>query len=287
MTLKSFLEKYHAASTVKIYLFEINHFINYLGEEKAATAQYKDIIDYIHFLRKQYDNSSTINRILQSIKKYYFFLIETGNREDHPCQSLRIKLQNSAIQVQDLLSKEELQLLLKRKERYKILKLRNQVIMTLLVYQALRLQEMTQIKIKDLNLENGEIQIKETSKTNARILPLKPEQIMLFYRYLNQTRPQLLKGKSSPVFIITQKGSAEKGEGIHYLVEAFRPLFPYKKLSPTTIRQSVIANKLKEGKDLRIVQVFAGHKKPSATEKYRQNDLEALKIAVNRHHPLK
>jgi integrase/recombinase XerD len=35
------------------------------------------------------------------------------------------------------------------------------------------------------------------------------------------------------------------------------------------------------------VQVFAGHKKPSATEKYRQSNLEALKQAVDKYHPLK
>lgn len=287
MTLKTFLEKHYATSTVRIYLFEINHFINYLGEQKAEKAGYKDIINYIHFLRKQYDNPATVNRILQTIKQYYSYLIEIKKREDHPCQNLQIKLSGKEIQLQDLLSEDELQVLLKRKERYEILTLRNRVIMTLLVYQALRPKEMAQIQIKDLDLENGEIHIRQTSKTNARILPLKSEQIMLFYRYINEVRPKLLKGKAAVFFIITQKGSAEKGEGIHYLIETFRPLFPNKKLTPTSIRQSVIANKLKEGKDLRIVQVFSGHKKSSTTEKYRQNSLEALKLAVNRHHPLK
>ena len=146
---------------------------------------------------------------------------------------------------------------------------------------------MVQLKIEDIDLEKGEINIKKTNRTNGRTLPLQSAQIMLFYRYLNEIRPVLLKAKETLFFIITAKGSAEKGEGIHYLIETFRPRFPNKKISPTIIRQSVIAQKLKAGKDLRIVQVFAGHKNPSTTEKYRQNNLEALKLAVNQHHPLK
>ncbi len=81
-------------------------------------------------------------------------------------------------------------------------------------------------------------------------------------------------------------GSAEKGEGIHYLVETYRPLFPTKRLTPTTIRQSVITQLLKSGMDLRVVQVFAGHKKASTTEKYRQTNLEELRAVVQRYHPL-
>jgi integrase/recombinase XerD len=287
MTIQAFLKNNYTPSTVRIYLFEINHFLAFLGKEKARAARYKDIITYVHHLRKQYDNPATISRIVHAIKQYYFFLIETNKREDHPCRRLQIKRRNAGeIQIQDLLSKKELEMLLQREERYEILTLRNRVVMSLLVHQALRPKEIEQLKSEDLDLEKGEFYTKGTPKTNARTLPLKPEQIMLFYRYVNEVRPQLVKSETE-AFIITQKGTPQTAEGIHYLIETFRPMFPTKRLTPTTIRQSVIAAKLKSGNDLRIVQVFAGHKKPSATEKYRQNNLEALKLAINKHHPLK
>ena len=54
-----------------------------------------------------------------------------------------------------------------------------------------------------------------------------------------------------------------------------------------TIRQSVITNLLKQNHDLRLVQVFAGHKNPSTIEKYKQADLEALKTAIKQYHPIK
>lgn len=58
-------------------------------------------------------------------------------------------------------------------------------------------------------------------------------------------------------------------------------------MNARTIRQSVITNMLKEGKDLRVVQVFAGHKKISSTEKYRQSGLEELQRAIEKYHPLR
>ncbi|MBX9850584.1 MAG: tyrosine-type recombinase/integrase [Cytophagaceae bacterium] len=60
-----------------------------------------------------------------------------------------------------------------------------------------------------------------------------------------------------------------------------------RKVNCQTIRQSVVTNLLKAGNDLRIVQVFAGHKYPSTTERYKQTNVEALKMAISIYHPIK
>ena len=286
MTLHNYLHAKLSTASQKIYLFEIKHFIQYLGQPKADNATHQDILQYLQFLRKRYDNPKTINRILQAIKLYFFFLMESGHRDDHPCRFLSLKDQAPhQIQIQDLFKTIDLEKLLDRKERYPILATRNKVIITLLIYQALRVREICELNLNDLNLEKATIYTKGTPKTNPRTLSLKPTQIFLFYQYLNQTRPQLIQVKSDRL-IITKKGTEEKGEGIQYLISTFRTYFPNKKITPTIIRQSVIANLLADGKDLRIVQAFAGHKKPTATEKYRQTSFEALKQAVNLFHPL-
>jgi hypothetical protein len=53
MSLKEYLEKKHRPSTVKIYLFEIDHYIKALGEEKAQAASYQEVSDYLAYLRKK------------------------------------------------------------------------------------------------------------------------------------------------------------------------------------------------------------------------------------------
>lgn len=285
MTLSAYLEKHYRPSTVKIYLFEISHYMKWIGQEQAPRASHQDVLRYVAYLRERYQSGS-IHRIVHAIKNYYYYLQASAQREDHPCRLLTIKdISYHQIQTQDLLTPIELKRLLNRQERFPSYGLRNKLILSLLVYQGLLTKEICGIKTGDINLEQGQIYIRETVKTNARTLPLQAEQIMLIYRYLSEYRARFIK-QETEALIISGRGQAEQGEGIHYLVTTMRELVPTKKLTPTTIRQSVIANKLKAGQDLRIVQVFAGHRNPSSTEAYRTNNLEELRSAVAKYHPL-
>ena len=189
------------------------------------------------------------------------------------------------VQLQDLFTVEELELLLEREERYKAAKLKNQVIISLLIYQALKLGELAGLKTDDVDLQSGTVYVGETPKSNSRTLSLKPKQVMLFYEYIHQLRPNLLRTETE-YLLLNLRGQRENGDGVMYLIETFKPLFPGRNLNPTTIRQSVLANMLKAGKDLRVVQAFAGHRKPGTTGKYRQTGLEELKAVVMKHHPL-
>ncbi len=160
----------------------------------------------------------------------------------------------------------ELELLLERKERYADLQTRNQGVISLLIYQGLT-GEMAALTVQDINLGEGMIKIKATPKTNARG---SWRQSKLCYC----------------INIWVKQGTAESGEGIHYLVSTYKKLFADRNLNPKTIRMSVITNLLKEGKDLRLVQTFAGHKYPSATERYKQSGIEELKQVIQKLHPL-
>jgi site-specific recombinase XerD len=122
MSIREYLEKKHRPSTVKIYLFEIDHYIKALGEEKAQAATYQEVSDYLAYLRKKYDNAGTIKRILHAVKQYYHYLIEIEASHTHPCRYMSIRDSKKEIQIQDLLSEKELDALLKpRKERYPLL----------------------------------------------------------------------------------------------------------------------------------------------------------------------
>jgi integrase/recombinase XerD len=287
MTLRDYLLKEHTEETVKIYLRDIRVFLDYLPEPKAEKATYQDIMNYVDHLRKQYQNPRTINRMLYGVKAWYHWLIQTGKRQDHPCRYLTLKdAKTQDIQLQDLFTESELELLMDRKERYESVRIRNQVIISLLIYQALRLKEVAQLRLKDIDLEAGTVYTKGMAKTLPRTLKMKPKQIMLFYKYIHEVRAKIIRENTSQL-ILNLRGGRMTADSINYLVETFKPLFPDRNLNAKTIRQSVITNLLKQKKDLRVVQVFAGHKKPSSTERYRQTGLEELKAAVMKYHPLR
>lgn len=284
--LEKYLLKDHTPPTVKIYLRDIRVYLDYMTEEKAQTATYKDTMQYVDYLRKQYQNPRTINRMLYGVKAWYHWLIHTGKRNDHPCRYLTLKdAKYEDIQLQDLFTSIELEQLMDRKERYESVRIRNQVAVSLLIYQGLRLTEVEQLKVQDIDLEAGTVYSKGMAKNQPRTLKMKSQQIMLFYKYIHEIRPEIISENTNQL-LLNIRGKALKADNINYLIETFKNHFPDKNLNAKTIRQSVIANLLKEGKDLRVVQVFAGHKNPSSTEKYRQTGLEELRLAIQKYHPL-
>jgi integrase/recombinase XerD len=286
MNLKDYLREHYTPDTASIYLQEIDRYR--LTCPQAEAAAYKDILLYMGSLRTRYTNASTLNRILCSIKTYYDYLCASGKRPDNPATSILLKDQRSRdIQLQDLLTMEELEVLLTRPERYPHLASRNKVLMSLLIYQALYPVEMEALRVGDINLETGTVRTQATAKTNSRELSLKPSQILLFYDYIREIRPLLLKEGTSDRLLIGQRGEPMTAEDItKHVKRSFTERYPGRTVNAQTIRQSVIAHLLKQGHDLSVVQVFAGHKYPSSTERYRQNEIETLKAAIEKYHPI-
>jgi len=286
--LEEYLKTRHTPATVKSYLREINIFLYH--NPHAETALYGDLMDYIARIRTRYTNPAYIKTKLQGIKKYYQYLAYTGKRKDNPARAIRLRDKvKSDYQLQDLFTPEELEKLLEYKSRYNEIQYKNKVVLSLLICQGLTTQDITALEVNNINLEAGTIYIKSTAKSNNRELKLRPRQIILFYKYINEERPLLHNKRVNPTdkLILTKTGSTETGDGINYLTCTFKKHFPERNLNPRTIRMSVIANLLIEKKDIRLVQVFAGHRYPGSTEKYKQNEIETLKAEINKHHPLR
>lgn len=251
---------------------------------KAETAQLQEVLQYIEYLRKQNVHPKTIRNHLFAVKIYYGYLQHTGKRTDHPCIKLTLKDKvNRAIATEKLYTKQELdELLINYQAKDKRLQNRNKVMISLMINQALQVQEISNLKLTDIDLENAQINITKTSKTNARTLPLKANQIVLIQRYLEERKQFTSKATH---FIINKYGNDLKPHGICRLINEGRT--KENRIHPLKIRQSVIALLLKSGNNLRLVQTFSGHKSSSSTEAYKQTDLEQLQTSVNKYHPIK
>jgi integrase/recombinase XerD len=285
MNLDSYLQQHYTQKTAAAYGREIAIYLS--NYPAAATADYQDITAYLGVLRGRYSKPATLNRILAGIKVYYDYLCATDVRTDHPAKSILLKDQrNRTVQVQDLFTSEELETLLHRRERYTALEPRNRVLISLLVYQALHPSEMAALTVNDIHLEAGTIQIRGTGKTKARELSLRPNQVLLFYQYIQDTRPKLLGSRRTNALLIGLRGEPMKGEDItKHVKRSYAGLYPGRVVSAQSIRQSVLTNLLKAGHDLSVVQGFAGHRYPGSTERYRPDEVATLAAAVQRYHP--
>jgi integrase/recombinase XerD len=315
ITLRNYLEKKYSKSTLKSNLYNIKRFTDYYqraerketfdkgfseraslpyGPEKAT---FKDILNYIEHLRKNYDlHPKTLRHCLYGVKIYFNYLLETGQRKDHPCSELFLKDKiDKQIQVDNLYSSETLEKFFEtyqiKKKKY--LENRNKVIISLLIYQALTVKEIAELEVQNINLEKCEIFIKASEELTAkspqsRTLPLQAKQILLIYNYLEKDRIKLLKynnKQESNIFILGQYGEKINPHGISKMINEQKP--KSEQIQPMKIRQSVIANLLKKENDTRIVQVFSGHRRASTTIQYKQTELEQLQNAVNNYHPIR
>jgi site-specific recombinase XerD len=223
---------------------------------------------------------------LAALKSYFSFLVENGVRLDHPCRNITTRVKKKPIQTQDLFTIDELEILIERENRYYLLDLRNKAIISMMIYQALSSAELCRLQCMDIDLAEGLVFIRGSKKISARKLLLLPKQVLILHDYIQIKRPQLLRRKNDSLFL-TKIGQAESVTGIHSIIEPLKNLYPDRKLTPSTIRQSVITNKLNvAGEALEQVQLFAGHKWPSTTEKYVRSNTEESQRRINMWHPL-
>jgi site-specific recombinase XerD len=291
-SLEEHILSYHSPRNVKGYIRIINHFMAYIGQDKAPIAVYNDVVDYISFLRKGTMHPKTMMNQLYAVKMYYQWLADTGQRDDHPCRDLYLKDKiDRSIQIEGLYSKEEVQKIIEHQNsRLPLMRTRDKIIFSLLGNQAVTVTEIIHIKLEDIDLKKATLNLPGSSKTKARILPLKSDQIILINDYITKTRSLLLKNNSKPTdqdkqtLILSIRGNLMKPITITGLMK--EPWVDGKKVTPQKIRQSVIANMLKEGKDLRVMQAFTGHRNIASVEEYRQTGLEELKTLVQKYHPL-
>jgi len=273
-------------SSVKSYLCIAGRFLFEMPEADKAT--HKEILEHMEQLTKQKCSIGTRLSRLTVMKKYYDFLIESGKRNDHPCRRIFIKNQNKrSIAHTDLLSMEEMEAMFNREERFPHLKLKNQVIVSLLIYQGLLPGEIANVKLRHVDLDGATVYINNGRILSARRLPLRPFQVELLTQYVHKERKRLLNSDKLDQLVIGYQGRPLTSEGISTFVETFRPLFPTKELTSKLIRDSVISYWLNDCRmPLEQVQLLAGHRWMSSTGRYQLFASEKERETINRVFPV-
>jgi len=297
-----------SVSSINYYSMYVEWFFRWAKKEDIQVTK-PDILKYLEYLknRKQVQNT-TRKGYLTALNHYFTFLLQAEMVTENPCQFLKIRGTNKK-QLHKLYTSEELDLLFdnyyqyfvrgyddshipKNQQKYSGLnRQRNTVILSLLVYQGIRTNEIGTIKTDDLDLIKANIKIRN-KKAGERVLPLKASQIGLFINYLQNIRPQIVEyqtRESEKLFLPLPK-SSKKTAGENLLKDIFKPLVRQVKtidkqfLNFEQVRASVITFWLKT-QGLRKTQYLAGHSTIISTENYLPNDIDNLIDDINKLHP--
>jgi integrase/recombinase XerD len=276
-------------------------FLEWTEKESLAVGQvtHADVLEFADQLKQQGHSIGLINQMMLAVRYYFNYLQQAGQAGYNPAAGIILKGTVRHV-PHDLLIKSELEALYESYPVNDERTHRNKVIVGLLVYQALTREELETLRPEHLKLREGKIHIPPTGKLNSRELSLQPHQILDLQEYILMVRPKILaeqmaeRGGRKPDkykavedvhrLFVTMNGQETIKASLMNLNYALRKINPKYKHG-MQIRQSVITEWLKE-KNLRTVQYMAGHRYISSTERYQTSNLEDLKDALNKHHPL-
>lgn len=257
-------------TSIQKYIVQVEKFKTYLAKDLEQVEK-KDILNYLQFLQENKNLSNRTRQLILGIIRHYFnHLYSCHLIASNPTNLLEIRGTRKKT-LYKTLSIEELNEFIDLYYNENRDNLRNNLILSLLVYQGLKLSEWKAIKTSDIDLIKGTIFIESTRKSNQRKLSLQANQLGLLYAYMREKN-------ESDILLFTSTPELQKWAT--KLRKLYTKFTDFKQ-----IRASIITYWI-QTEGLRKAQYKVGHRYISSTENYISNDLESLKDDISQFHPL-
>lgn len=260
-------------NTIKNYQLDIEIFAKWYNRN-LLTATKQDIEDFKSFmLNKRKWSSSTRNRRVISLRGFYQYLEDEGLIKENPTEKVIIPKVPER-QPEYLTESEAIRLVKTTETQEEPLKSRDKAIIVLFLTTGLRLSELTNIKLQDIN-ENTLRVIGKGDK--ERLVNLNPDTLEAIECYL-----QVRYGNSNQLFL-TQHGKPMTKQAVQYTIKKYIRLagLDEDRYSVHKLRHTAATIMHQNGTDIRTIQGVLGHKHVSTTEIYTHIDKKQLEQAAN------
>jgi site-specific recombinase XerD len=292
--------KGYSKNTTESNITMLQRFTQWLAKENIDIVEtsYNDVMAFIQSCNQRGNERQTVQQYVVAIRHYYNHLMYEGEMNDNPASNIEIKGIKRR-KLHDTLNVKELEevyksypaeLTLKKQappqKSNQLARRRSKVMLGLLIYQGIRVEELAALEMTDLKLREGKIIIKGKRRTNERTLKLEGFQVIDLMDYINETRKALLEinqRETTKLFFSKDKGN-NFSNMMYSLMKSLRKNNPKVK-DIKQIRASVITNWLQQY-NLRQVQYMAGHRYVSSTEAYQANNITELQEEIFKHHPI-
>ena len=278
------LERGVAENTIVNYLYDLEKFQQFLGDEISFTAvQDQDIRAFIHFL-SDFLAPATQARILASINHFYSFLVLQAVVSQNPVTFIELPKQSRKLPV--VLSVEEIDLMQSFLTEKTPEEIRNKAIVETLYSCGLRVSELVDLKLSELYFNEGFIRVFGKG-SKQRFVPIAPVAIEKINVYLKEVRPKWnIKPEAEDILFLNRRGAKLTRAMIFTIVKRLTAQAGISKtVSPHTLRHSFATHLLENGADLRSIQAMLGHESITTTEIYMHLDRQKLKEEVDKFHP--
>lgn len=278
------LEKNYSNYTLINYKDDLSFYLDFLNKENidVLDSDYKVIRNYLSYMYNKKYSSKTISRHISSLRSFYKYMIKENYIVKNPMTLISNPKQES--KLPHFLYYNELETILNIPDKSTPLGQRDSVILELLYSTGIRVSELVNIKLKDINLSTRKIRI--LGKGNKERIVLYGEYLKnLLDIYLNDGREKLVKNNQE-YLVLNKNGSGLTTRGVRVIIDNI-----LKKgeidfhISPHVLRHTFATHMLDSGADLKSVQELLGHENLSTTQIYTHVSNERLRKVYLSTHP--
>lgn len=279
-------EKGLAEKTIESYSRDLTGYFDFLKTKGVLQISENDtplILEHLIALRNNGLESRSTARHLVTIRGFYKYLVQQKIIKHDPAKL--VDLPKSRLKLPDVLSVPEIKVLLSLPDVKTPLGLRNAAMLELLYAAGLRVSELVNLKLLDLNTEAGFVRVIGKG-SKERIIPIGNFAKNRLNDYIKTARPLLLKDRVSPYLFVARAGQPMTRQGFWKLLKQYALQAKItKKVTPHSLRHSFASHLLEGGADLRTVQIMLGHVDISTTQIYTHVAREHLKQMHAKYHP--
>jgi integrase/recombinase XerD len=280
------VEKGLSENTIESYSRDLSRYLRFLqqqGIRNITDADTPFILKHLIALRNTGLGSSSRARHLVTLRGFYRFLVQEKVLKHDPARL--VDLPKSGLKLPDVLSVQEVNHLLKTPDTKKPIGYRDAAMIELLYAAGLRVSELVNLKLQDVNMEAGFVRVLGKG-SKERIVPIGQYAKEKIVDYVTTARPLLLKNIISSYLFVARAGKPMTRQGFWKLLRNYALKAGIKKkITPHSLRHSFVSHLLEGGADLRAVQVMLGHVDISTTQIYTHVARDHLKTIHDKYHP--
>lgn len=281
-------EKMLSTNTANSYESDLNKYCEYLKKHRnvfdVADITKDDIEAYLLLLKKNGFTAASIARKLTSIKKFHAFCVNEY-REIKEDPSKLISSSKKEVHLPEVLSIEEIEMLIEAIDTTTDVGIRNKAIIETLYCTGMRISELTELKLSQIQL-NKKYLIAYGKGQKERICQLGDEAVVALRKYIAEVRIKLLHTPTDLCFLNYQGKHLSRNYLFKYIKELAQKAGINKEISPHTLRHSFATHLLQNDVSLRVVQAMLGHENISTTQIYTHIENEHLKQVYIKAHPM-
>ena len=281
------LEKKMAMNSLQAYKRDVLEFGEIIREKQnfsLSEASNTEVVAYLLKLKNEGKSAATVNRKVASLRAFYNYLTAHKIITDNPTANIKSpKIERKSIEY---LTIEEIDNLLSKTDQ-SMKGHRDKAILELLYATGIRVSEVVEMNIEDVNLRMGFVTC-TGEHGKARIIPMGRPSRAAVEEYIYEVGPKFIReaNNNENALFVNYSGHRLTRQGLWKLLKEYAKMAGIEnRLTPQTLRNSFAVHMIQNGADLKSLQELLGHEDINATQIYLSVSKNRIKEVYDKAHP--